>query len=527
MVARRDFLKMAGAATGAIILDPINISGRPMRRNASLFALHPFIEQNPNAVFIMRTNVDVKTNSEAVLQAGLQFGQSVFGLTDDDTAGIPLSHYFPIKPNLTSWTWDSPQDYDHEKVMGIVSDVHFVEGVIQSMKGLGINADRIHLRDANGAENMEKSGYMAMGDRTGVDIRLGVQSPQLQWVDVPGGGWFNRIPYLWPINTPDSWLLNIAKFKAHGMGLTLCAKNLQGSIASPYVRHCTEWGASMGIDPNHIQPNAFELIAENYHRHRSARIPRWSVEGSDFTGGLGMETWVTRCLDNNSVLKPGLNVIEGVYGRDGSGFYQGPHDGAAMDFMSNIIIFGKNSFYVDVIGKWLGGHEPGNFGLFHIAKERGFIDTFNPDEIPLYEWNKDGEAILSDLRSFERTDLLTYYLTKPGEDKWHLCNESFDYDAAVITGNPPAKPESLVLRQNYPNPLNASTSIEFILPESGATRLEIFDRHGELIDVIADGYYQRGKHLAVWRTHNYPSGTYFYRLRFNAFDEVKKMILVR
>ena len=71
-----------------------------------------------------------------------------------------------------------------------------------------------------------------------------------------------------------------------------------------------------------------------------------------------METWATRCIDNNSVLKPGLNVIEGIYGRDGNGFYQGPHNGAAQDFLTNIIIFGKNTFYVDIIGKWLGGHEP-------------------------------------------------------------------------------------------------------------------------------------------------------------------------
>ena len=41
--------------------------------------------------------------------------------------------------------------------------------------------------------------------------------------------------------------------------------------------------------------------------------------------------------------------------------------GKAWDYMTNILIFGMDPLRVDLIGKWLGGHEPGNFGLFHIA----------------------------------------------------------------------------------------------------------------------------------------------------------------
>ena len=41
-----------------------------------------------------------------------------------------------------------------------------------------------------------------------------------------------------------------------------------------------------------------------------------------------------------------------------------------------------------MVGMWLGGHEPGNVNLFRIAKERGLIDTFNPWEVPVYEWVK-------------------------------------------------------------------------------------------------------------------------------------------
>ena len=70
------------------------------------------------------------------------------------------------------------------------------------------------------------------------------------------------------------------------------------------------------------------------------------------------------------------------------------------------------SFRLDLVGLWLGGHEPGNVNLYRIARERGLSDTFNPWDVPVYEW-LDGRAIRRELSSFPRTPLKTYYLQKP------------------------------------------------------------------------------------------------------------------
>jgi len=66
-----------------------------------MMGVHPFIQDNPDAVFIMRTQVDSKTNATALKDVGLNFGKSVFGLTDDPQYGVPLTHQIAIKPNLT------------------------------------------------------------------------------------------------------------------------------------------------------------------------------------------------------------------------------------------------------------------------------------------------------------------------------------------------------------------------------------------------------------------------------------------
>ena len=396
--------------------------------------------------------------------------------------------------------------------------------------------------DSNGSVD-----YPGVGERTGAEVRtmsdkVGVISENdLVWTDTPEGIWYRKIPYLWPINSPNTWLLNVAKFKAHSMGLTLCAKNLQGSIALNYQAHCTAYSARMDMDyTNHKNPTALADIKENYLRHHADGIPRWDRPGSNtWNSGIGMETWASRCIDNNKAQPAGLHILEGIYGVDGH-FWSGPHpagnennpNGESWEYMSNFIIFGLNAYNIDNIGHWLGGHEPGNIGLFHIAIENGLSRNLNPMNIPLYEWNADGSANRGNLTDFEKTPLLTYYMRRdyigdePLEDHWHLVNEPYDYPAPAKI-ELPEKPEVVVLNQNFPNPFNPATSIGFSVPYGGNVRIEIYNTSGQLVEVLVNGYRRTGSHMAVWNTSNHPSGTYFYRLLSGEFSETKKMVLLK
>jgi len=314
------------------------------------------------------------------------------------------------------------------------------------------------------------------------------------------------------------------------MGLTLTLKNLQGTIAKYYQEHCTDYTKNMNINAAHKNPNARTIIKENFERHLADGVPRWDKPDTNWNCGQGMETWASRCLDNNSVTKPGLHIIEGVYGRDGN-FMDGPSaEGLATDYMTNIVIFGKNPVYVDIIGTWLGGHEPGNFGLFHMAIDRGMVTVLDPMRIPVYEWKADGTASMTPLTEFERTPLVTYYLQRnyngQTEEYWHLVDEPYDYPVPTeVAGR--GKPEVFVLNQNYPNPFNPNTSIEFTLPSNGQVRLEVYNAIGQLIDVLVDGYRVAGSYMAAWNSGSYPTGTYFYRLMFGGYSRTKKMVLLK
>ncbi len=427
MIDRRKFLKSVAAGTAAFAVRPDQLFGRSTQSGSAYFGIHPTIEANPDAVFILRTAVDVKTNSEAKKQVGAFFGSSVF--QPMTAPGFPMTSRVVMKPNIAMMP-NADQRY-----MGIVTDVYFVEGIIESLKNIGLAGNQMFVREISGTTDFANSGYLDMAARTGVDLRdlnrpIEYISPSdLQWEDVPEGTWFKRIPYLWPVNAPDSLLLNIAKYKTHTMGMSLCAKNLQGTIAAPYSAHCTPYIADMEINPDDVRDGAKDRILANYSRHLLAGIPRWDRPGTD--GGLWQETWATRCLDNHSVLKPALNIIEGIYGREGP-FMEGPGpDGLGIDTMTNMIIFGKNPFHVDIIGHWLGGHNPGNFGLFHLALERGLSNVLNPEDVPLFEWYNDGTSSQRQLREFPRYGLRTQYLCRDyagqSEDAWHLVNEPYGY----------------------------------------------------------------------------------------------------
>ncbi|MHB9028350.1 MAG: T9SS type A sorting domain-containing protein [Candidatus Latescibacterota bacterium] len=554
MITRRKFIQSVSLAGAAAFTPTVRALASRRQASTGYFGLHPFIESHPEAVFIMKTAVDKKTNTEAILQAGLSFGRSVF--VPRSEGGIPLNITIPVKPNIKT---GSPSKHPMDEIFTHTTDPFFMEGMFGGLKELGIAGSQFRMREVTWNNNFAPYGYVDMAKRVGADLRTDLE-PALHllqegrdynWVDVPNGVHYKRIPYLEPINTPNTWQMNISKMKAHGMGLTLCCKNIQGSIAHDYQQFCADWGAKMSIDQNDRVTGAYDAIKKNFERHLAGGVPRWDKpSGNSFNGGLGHETWVTRTLDNIAASNYGIHIIEAIVSRDGQGnedYGPNPQDqnhtfgatgvsttGKAWDYMQNMIIFGKDVFRTDIIGKWLGGHEAGNFGLFHCALDRGMSTALDPRRIPVYIW-ENGTATLTKLEDLPVTPLLTYYLARnyngQTEKIYHLCNEPVDYVKfqGAISGvsDRDAAPRSFVLHQNHPNPFNPYTSIEYVVPKGGQVRLEVYNASGQLMDVLVDGYRSPGAHMAAWNAHSRASGTYFYRFRCGSFTETRKMMLLK
>lgn len=508
---RRSFLRMiAGYGAASFASPAVRVLAREQIAPA-YFGLHPFIEAHPEAVFIRKTNVASKNDSDGKKRAGYSLAEQIFTLRD--TPGIPLTYKFAIKPNLTATAATG-------LMHAIITDPYVVEGLIEGLKQVGIPAGSIYARDGLMVDQ-PGIGYIEMAQRTGVHYADNdARTPALK--ECTEGVMFKRTQYLGPFNYPDSYLINVSKFKAHAMGLTLCVKNLQGTNIQPYIQFCNRPVRRIIQD---FQPDWQQHIDDLHAKHEQAGLPRWN------TGkGPWMERWVQRTIDNYSLIKPvvGLNIIEGIYAQNGDGFTGGPATtGGPEIFMTNALIFGKDAFRVDIIGHWLGGHEPGNFGLFHIARERGVSTALNPQNIPVYLWEDSGPK-LTPLKKLPRTPLATLYLPKPDDPRYHLCDEPFTYPSepasACLTGK--EAPGMTVLGQRRGGGTSSSLVVEYNLPADAHATLELYDSAGGRIGVLAQGRMDRGVHMTTWSTRQTGSGTYYCRLRTDGFDHTSPLTLI-
>ncbi|MCL4548571.1 MAG: discoidin domain-containing protein, partial [Bacteroidetes bacterium] len=93
-------------------------------------------------------------------------------------------------------------------------------------------------------------------------------------------------------------------------------------------------------------------------------------------------------------------------------------------------------------------------------------------------------------------------------------------------------PFSFKLSNNYPNPFNPSTTINYEIPRASNVRIEIFNSLGQLVKVLTDSFHQAGKYSSIWNGDDssgslVASGVYFYRMSAEGFTLVKKMVLMK
>ena len=327
---RRDFMK--ASALGALALgqgcSSAKLGSRKLERPENTgpgFDVHPFVKNNPNAVFICLTDVDKTTNDQAMKSWGEKLSKEL--IVKVQNGGWPLPTKVTLKPN---WTCAQPQDGKPvvEK-LGVCTDPYFVEGWALGMRESG--PQNYFIREGSCTSQWEPMGYAAMAERASIDLRSlprGVDLWDMEdgkdviWRNVPDGVMLKKIGYIAPMNEPGTFLVNIAKFKAHGMGITAAVKNLQGMGAGRFRNMCTPLESikkGYGEYLRYFHKDFDERVNALYKQHLDAGYPRWARPEPPNRNGLCMETWCQRELDSYSVSPTALNIVEGIYSQDGNG----------------------------------------------------------------------------------------------------------------------------------------------------------------------------------------------------------------
>jgi hypothetical protein len=96
-----------------------------------------------------------------------------------------------------------------------------------------------------------------------------------------------------------------------------------------------------------------------------------------------------------------------------------------------------------------------------------------------------------------------------------------------IIGRNTNLPRKIYLLRNYPDPFNASTTIEFALPEAAEVQLSVYNLLGQKIEILFDGRKPAGEHSLTWDAGDLPSGVYFARLEMEGNSRNMKMVLLK
>jgi hypothetical protein len=88
-------------------------------------------------------------------------------------------------------------------------------------------------------------------------------------------------------------------------------------------------------------------------------------------------------------------------------------------------------------------------------------------------------------------------------------------------------PDDFALYQNFPNPFNPETNIEFNVKETGRVTLKVYDVQGRLVSTLIDRDMSAGQYQVGFRSRNLASGIYFYQIKMGDYKASRKMILSR
>lgn len=87
-------------------------------------------------------------------------------------------------------------------------------------------------------------------------------------------------------------------------------------------------------------------------------------------------------------------------------------------------------------------------------------------------------------------------------------------------------PDTPRLMQNFPNPFNPVTRINFTVPKGTDIQLAVHDVRGRMVQMLAEGLFNAGIHAVQWDASSLSSGIYIIRLQTEKYMLTQKCILM-
>ncbi len=83
------------------------------------------------------------------------------------------------------------------------------------------------------------------------------------------------------------------------------------------------------------------------------------------------------------------------------------------------------------------------------------------------------------------------------------------------------------LHQNFPNPFNITSTVQYELPVDSKVSIKLYDILGREIKTIYEGELQQGRYFAIIDGHNLASGIYLVRMKTNKYSKTIKTVFLK
>jgi len=106
------------------------------------------------------------------------------------------------------------------------------------------------------------------------------------------------------------------------------------------------------------------------------------------------------------------------------------------------------------------------------------------------------------------------------------------YYHASFTNNPPSVEDEILmngflLRQNFPNPFNPVTHIQYVIGSIQLVSLKVYNVLGTEVATLVNEEKPAGTYEVQFEATEIPSGVYFYKMQAGMFTQTRKMILLK
>ena len=147
---------------------------------------------------------------------------------------------------------------------------------------------------------------------------------------------------------------------------------------------------------------------------------------------------------------------------------------------------------------------------------------------PLYDMSSDGtyeglngwglEVAVTDENSIANTSVRPYFI------------ENGNCNASLEDSNNPAVERDFALISGFPNPFNATVTIQYSVNEPGMVRLDILNTRGQIVQTLSRGWKTAGQYMTRWDSRDHsgtemPSGTYFCRMTTKQGGERRQQMI--